>query len=324
MKRIFLSALVTFCCVLITNSSFSQTEKKKIQKNEEIIIRTDDDNKGKTIIVIDSNITINGQPLADYKGDVKVLKRKFMKGNSDNFLFSPREDFKMNNFNTTRTFLGVLTDKSDKGALIKSVTKGSSAEKAGLKEQDIITKFGDKKITNPEDLADIVKTYKPGDEVKMDYLRNGKKKDLKVKLGKTSDAMTFNFNSDSLFFNGKNFNYKMKEFSNLDQLNNLSGSDFNFFNRNQPKLGLRIQDTEDNNGVKILNVEEGSAAEKAGIKKDDIITEVNGEKVNNVDDIRSQLNNSENREQYTIKAKRNNVDMNFEVKVPKKLKTADF
>ena len=74
----------------------------------------------------------------------------------------------------------------------------------------------------------------------------------------------------------------------------------------------------------ILNVEEGSAADKAGIKKDDIITEVNGEKVNNVDDIRSQLNNSENREQYTIKAKRNNVDMNFEVKVPKKLKTADF
>lgn len=310
--------------VFINNICFAQT-KNHTQKNEEIIIRKNNDSKAKTIIEIDSNnITINGQPLADYKGDVQVLKRNLMRGNSNNFLYSPNANFIMNNFNSTRAFLGVLSEKSDKGALIKSVTKGSSAEKAGLKEQDIITKVGDKIITNSADLADIVKTYKPGDEVKMDYLRNGKKKEVKVKLGKSSDAMTFNFNDDSLLLNDRNLNYKMKEFSKLHQLNNLSGSDFNFFNRNQPKLGLRIQDTEDNKGVKILNVEEGSAAEKAGIKKDDIITEVNGEKVNNVDDIRSQLNNAGNKEHYTIKAKRNNADMNFEVKVPKKLKTADF
>ncbi len=317
MKKIFLSAIITFCGVLLTNIGFSQT-KNRPQKNEEIIIRKNGDSIEKTIIEIDSdNITINGQPLADYKGDVQVLKRKLMRGNSSNFLYSPRMNFKMNDFNGNRTFLGVLTEKSDKGVLIKTVTKGSSAEKAGLKEQDIITKVGDKKIITPEDLAEIIKTYKPGDEVKIDYQRNGKKKDTKVTLGKTNEAMAFNFNVDSLNFNDRNFNFKMPEFSEQNH-------SFNFFNRNQPKLGLKIQETEDGNGVKILNVEEGSAAEKAGIKKDDIITEVNGEKVNSVDEIREKMSNSENKQHYTIKAKRNNSEMNFEVLIPKQLRSADF
>lgn len=317
MKRIFLSGIITCCAVLTTSIGFSQT-KNQTQKNEEIIIRKNSDNDSKTVIVIDSNITINGQPLSDYKGDVRVIKRKFMRGNSENFLDAPRMNLRTFNINGTQAFLGVLTEKSEKGALIKSVTKESSAEKAGLKEQDIITKVGDKKITTPEDLAGIVKTYKPGDEVKINYLRNGKKKETKANLG-TAKAMSFSYNGDQNFLNGKKFNFKTPDFSRLD---NLRG--FNFFDRNQPKLGLRIQDTEDSNGVKILNVEEGSAAEKAGIKKDDIITEMNGQKVNSVDDIREKLSSSENKEHYTIKAKRNNSDINFEVQIPKKLNSADL
>ncbi len=319
--------MITIFCGLITNSSFSQSEKKQIQKNEEIIIRPDGDNKEKTIIEIDSNITINGQPLADYKGDVKVIKRKFMNGNSDNFLFSPRENFKIEKFNIsgTRPFLGVLSEKSDKGALIKSVTKGSSAEKAGLKEQDIITKVGDKIITTPEDLSKIVRTYKPGDEIKIDYLRNGKKKDMKVVLGKANDEpMAFNFDNDNNNLNEKNFQYKFQEFPQMNNFKNFQNDNLVFFNRDQPKIGLKIQDTEEGNGVKILNVEEASVAEKAGIQKDDIIIEVNGEKVNDVNDVREEMNNSENKDHYTIKAKRNNAVMNFEVKIPKKLNTADF
>jgi serine protease Do len=323
MKRIFLSAAISVGFLLITSSSFSQVEKKNIQKNEEIIIRKDGDNNGKTIIEIDSNIvTVNGKPMADYKGDVKVMVRKNMNGNSDNFLFSPGMDFRMNNMKSTRTFLGVLTEKSDKGALIKSVTKGSSAEKGGLKEDDIITKFGDKKINTPEDLALIVRNFKPGDKVNISLLRNGKKKDLKVVLGKTSDnPMAFNFNVDSLNVNGRNFKFKLPELSNL---NNFPHPYFQFFNTNQPKLGLKIQDTENSNGAKILSVDEGSAADKAGLKKDDIITAVNGEKVNNVNEVRAQIMSSPDKEHYTIKAKRNNADVNFEIQIPKKLNSADL
>ena len=319
MKKILITTVLSICAVTISNNGFSQTKPDANKKNEEIIIRKNDDSKTKTIIVIDSNnITINGTPLANYKGDIQVFSRKFMDGNS---LFSPNRNFRFNNLNNSRTFLGVLSEKSEKGALIKSVTKGSSAEKAGLKEQDIITQLGDKKITSPEDLAQVVKTYKPGDEVKVNYLRNGKKKEVKVALGKSNDAMAFNFNVDSLYLNGRDFNFKMPE---LPRLNNLSRSYFNFDNRNQQKLGLKIQDTEDGNGVKILEVETGSAAEKAGLKKEDIISEMNGEKVNSISELMSKMAASESKTDYKLKVKRNNTDLNFDVQVPKKLRSANL
>jgi serine protease Do len=322
MKRIIFAGAITFGFVFTTLTGFSQSVKKPVQKGEEIIIRKNDDSKAKTVIVIDSNrITINGQPLSDYVGDVKVITRKFMGGNSGNSLFMPGTKLNFENFNSSRTFLGVLSEKSDKGVLIKTVTKGSSAEKAGLKEQDIITKLGDKKITSPEELADAVKSYKPGDEVTINYLRNGKKKAAKVVLGKSDNAMAFNFNIDSLYQHGRNFNFKMPEFP---RLNNLQGSYFNSLNRNQPKLGLKIQDTEDGNGIKILDVESGSAADKAGLKKEDIINEMNGEKVNSISELMSKMGSSENKRDYKLKVKRGNTDLNFDVKVPEKLRSADL
>ncbi|MDP4284815.1 MAG: PDZ domain-containing protein [Bacteroidota bacterium] len=323
MKRIFLSTAIFTGCFLFTNTGFSQTENNNdnSQKKEEIIIQKNGNEKGKTIIEIDSNsVTVNGKPLADYNGDVKILTRKYMNGNPDNFLFSPEMNFKINRMHGTRTFLGVLTEKSDKGALIKSVTKGSSAEKGGLKEQDIITKVGDKTITTPEDLAETIRSYKPGDDVNISLLRDGKKKNLEVTLGKTNDnPMAFNYNMDQQ--NQELRNFKMPE---LHGLNNMPNPYFKFYNKNQPKLGLRIQDTKDDSGAKILNVEEGSAAEKAGFKKNDIITEINGAKVNNVNDVRDQIMSSVNKEHYSIKAKRNNTDMDFEVQIPKKLNSANL
>lgn len=318
MKRIFLSLAVTCCATLVTNAGFAQS-KNGGQKNEEIIIRKNGNSDPKTVIVLDSDaVTINGQPLADYKGDVQVIKRDIRSRNAESFSGGPQMNFKKFDMAGNQAFLGVMTEKSEKGALITSVTKESSAEKAGLKAQDIITKVGDKKIESPEDLAEIIKTYKPGDEVKISYLRDGKSKEIKAKLG-TTKAMTFTFNGDENLFNGKNFNFNPQEFSRLDNLRS-----FSFIDRNQPKLGLKIQDTEDGNGVTILNVEEGSAAQKAGLKKDDVITELNGQKVNSVSDIREKLNSSEDKTNYTIKAKRNNSDMNFDVKVPKQLKSADL
>ncbi len=320
MKRVLLPGALAFCAALISISGFSQTEKKRAQKKEEIIIRKDNDSKEKTVIVIDSNkITVNGQPLADYNGDITVLSRKFLNGNG-NSLFVPGTKLNLENFNSSRTFLGVISEKSDKGALIKSVTKSSSAEKAGLKENDIITQLGDKKITSPEDLAEAVKTYKPNDEVKINFLRNGKKKEIKIPLGKSTDAMAFNFNVDSLFVNGRNFNFKMP---GISRFNNLQGFPL-FYDRNQPKLGLKIQDTEDANGVKVLDVESGSAAEKAGLKKDDLITEMNGEKINSIAELMSKMAANENKPDYKIKVKRNNSDLNLDVIIPKKLRSANL
>jgi len=315
MKTIFLSAMFTACCGLFSSIGFAQKEPSTNGKNEEIIIRKNDQDPQKMIIEIDSNkITVNGKPLADFNGDITVMRRNLNDGNGNNFFrMTPGN---LNVFSTSnQAFLGVLTAKTDKGAIIKNVIDESAAKKAGLKNDDIITKFGDKQITSPDDLRNAVQSYKPGDKVAVSFLRDGKDNSATVELGKNAGS-SFTYNLDSLrdmmngFNPGNNFNFRMPR----------QNFDFNF-NSNQSKLGLEIEDTEAGNGAKVLEVEQGSAADKAGLKKGDVITEINGQKVNDVNDIRSEMRQSQNKNDYKIKAKRDKNEMNFEVKIPKVLKS---
>ncbi|MDD3735337.1 MAG: trypsin-like peptidase domain-containing protein [Candidatus Pacebacteria bacterium] len=79
----------------------------------------------------------------------------------------------------------------DYGALIMkdettnepAVVPGSAADKAGLKENDIILEVDGKKITEQNPLYKIIREYNTGDEVQMKVLRDGKEINIKVKLG---------------------------------------------------------------------------------------------------------------------------------------------
>ncbi len=92
----------------------------------------------------------------------------------------------------------------------------------------------------------------------------------------------------------------------------------------QKKLGLKIQDTEEGGNVKIIDVDDSSAAATAGLKKDDLITEINGEKITNTDEARENLHPEEGKSTYKIKVLRAGKPLDFEVKIPKKLKTANL
>lgn len=62
------------------------------------------------------------------------------------------------------------------------VVKGSAAEKAGIREFDIILEMGGEKITTENPLSDILQKFKIGDEVPLKVLRERKEINLKVKL----------------------------------------------------------------------------------------------------------------------------------------------
>ena len=62
------------------------------------------------------------------------------------------------------------------------VVKGSSADKAGVREWDIILECNGEKITMKNSLADILQKCKIGEETKLLVLRDGKKMSLTVKL----------------------------------------------------------------------------------------------------------------------------------------------
>ena len=77
----------------------------------------------------------------------------------------------------------------DYGALIvreslgeKAIVKNSAADKAGLKEYDIILELNGEKISEENPLADILQRYKIGDEVSLKILREGKEMNVKIEL----------------------------------------------------------------------------------------------------------------------------------------------
>lgn len=71
------------------------------------------------------------------------------------------------------------------GAYITQVIKGSPAESADLREEDIITQFDDRKILGSDELkilTDLVAEKKPGDKVALKVWRNKKIMDISLVL----------------------------------------------------------------------------------------------------------------------------------------------
>lgn len=81
---------------------------------------------------------------------------------------------------------GAYIPPSDGGT--SSIVKDSPAEKAGLREKDIITKIDDQELNDKNDLVTILGKYKVGDVVKLTVLRDGKEQMIDAKLEVTPQS----------------------------------------------------------------------------------------------------------------------------------------
>ncbi len=84
-----------------------------------------------------------------------------------------------------RASLGVMPDYSDdtvKGVRITGASPGSAAEKAGLKDGDILVGWNDGKLSNLMDLMGVLSKGKPGDKVQIRLLRQGKEMTVEATL----------------------------------------------------------------------------------------------------------------------------------------------
>lgn len=228
-------------------------------------------------------------------------------------------------------FLGVISEENELGAKINEVSEGSPAEKAGLKKDDIITNVNDEKITGPKDLYEAIGKYKPSDKVQISILKNGVKTKLTAELEKNkaqsfsytmpNGGMTIKPNWVPNTPRGRGNNGSQRfgfELPQMPEFNNLFG------NIEKPKLGISVEDVAENEGVKISSVSENSPAAKAGLKENDIITEVNDKKVKDVDGIKPIIKGASEGTVFKFNITRNGKKSVIEVKIPKKLKTADL
>jgi putative serine protease PepD len=72
------------------------------------------------------------------------------------------------------------------GAVVRSVSPGTAAEDAGLQRGDIITRVDDNIISSSDALVAMIRTYRPGDQVQLTFIRDGSRQTITVTLG--SDA----------------------------------------------------------------------------------------------------------------------------------------
>ncbi len=72
------------------------------------------------------------------------------------------------------------------GLLVSFVAKDSPAEKAGIMQYDILMSYGDQKLYEPEQLVKLVLSDKPGQEVRLGIVREGKVQEVTVTLGQHS------------------------------------------------------------------------------------------------------------------------------------------
>lgn len=96
----------------------------------------------------------------------------------------------------THAMLGVTIDtavakiggESRMGARVSTVVRGSGADRAGLKEGDLITKIDDYQVGSGVALTGYVRWYNPGDKVKLTVLRQDGTHEIEAELGaQTSD-----------------------------------------------------------------------------------------------------------------------------------------
>jgi aminopeptidase YwaD len=83
-----------------------------------------------------------------------------------------------------RVFLGVSGGAGESDGLrLAQVVAGSGADKAGLREGDVLVRFGDRPLNGFDDLLAALKDRKPGDEVRVLYLRDGVDHETMATLG---------------------------------------------------------------------------------------------------------------------------------------------
>ena len=141
--------------------------------------------------------------------------------------------------------------KGTKGALIRSVQPGTAAARAKLEPGDVIVQLDNRKVSSSADVRTYIGLLKPGTRVNLRVYRDGKEKNLTVKLS--------NYNQDTTTANqpsGKEDSYGMQ----VVKLTPARRSRYGLKNRS---------------GAVISFVAPNSPADRAGIAEGDMIVKVN-------------------------------------------------
>ena len=152
----------------------------------------------------------------------------------------------------------VLGLENNKGAFISMIVEDGPADNGGLREKDVIISLNSKPIESSNQLRNDVSSLRPGETAVFSIIRNELLQSISVILGQRPDE------------NSIGDTYKKQTKYDL--------------------LGLIIEDN-DNNGVKIIDINSEGEAYSNNIRKNDIINEINRVEIKNSNDYYREITN---------------------------------
>jgi len=201
--------------------------------------------------------------------------------------------------NITSDLKDKLGLKDTKGALVSDVTEGGAADKAGIEPEDIIIAFDGKDIKDRDELRLTVSATTVGKNVKVDVLRKGEKKTFDLKVAELQDTEETETSSKSL----------NRGTNNTNQLGLKVGEI-------TPERASQYNLTE-KSGVIILQVENNSPAEEAGLAAGMIIVEIDREKITDVNQFNKKIKGYKTGDTILFKVKTEGSALYLTLKVEK-------
>ena len=151
----------------------------------------------------------------------------------------------------------VLGVKDTKGAFLVRIAKDSPADKAGLKEKDVIISMNSIPVEDSNQLRNDVSSMRPGQTVVFSIIRDELYQSISVILGERP--------------NEENIKTSYEDSISYDL------------------LGLKVDATDDNDGVIIIDINPNSEAYNKNFRKNDIISEIGRTKIHNLSDYNKEL-----------------------------------
>jgi len=211
-------------------------------------------------------------------------------------------------FNLDGSYLGVFLEEvtsdrmkelglsQERGAVVMKVVKDSPADKAGMKENDVIVSFNGRPVDSVREFERLLGDTPSGRTVAIEIWRNGARQTLSATVSKRNDL---GLSRDYLA--GAERAWRWPEFAGSSnewpQLRNFS--DDGAFAIARPRLGISAEPlttqlaaffgVKEGGGVLVSEVTDDSPAGKAGLKVGDVIVAVDGSKIESVSDLRNQL-----------------------------------
>ncbi len=166
--------------------------------------------------------------------------------------------------------------QSPKGALVQAVTKGSPAEKAGLRRGDVVVKWGRRDIADDQQFRNLVTITTPGQPVDVEVIRDGRTVLLRVILDTSAPDAVIEGRSDRFL---QNLGIQVSDLSQ-DMRKRLGYDD-------------AVQ------GVLVTGVDRASPANQMGFRQGSVLLSVNGTEVRSQQELKNVLG-SERVKTYTL------------------------